>query len=152
MDMSLSKLQEMVKDREAWCAAVHGITKSQIQLSSWTTNDLFRLSFHFPSRGKEHQIQTDISPLYERQQSKPHDKGHLLWTLGSGTTGVWRRWGQGRRSCPKGSLHSAPAAVTQTVTGPVLQNSHIREIQKRGDRCVRTADSLCCTVETSSTL
>ena len=28
-DMSLSKLQEMVKDREVWCAAVHGVTKSQ---------------------------------------------------------------------------------------------------------------------------
>ena len=29
VDMSLSKLQEMVKDREAWCAVVHGVTKSQ---------------------------------------------------------------------------------------------------------------------------
>ena len=32
-DMSLSKLWGIVKDREAWCAAVHGITKSQTQLS-----------------------------------------------------------------------------------------------------------------------
>ena len=33
MDMSLSKVQEMVQEREAWCAAVHGVTKSQTQLS-----------------------------------------------------------------------------------------------------------------------
>ena len=36
IDMSLSKLQEMVKDREAWRAAVHGVSKSQTQLSNRT--------------------------------------------------------------------------------------------------------------------
>ena len=48
MDMSLSKLQETLKDREVWYAAVHGVTRSLTWLSDWTaTKTFFQLSLYF---------------------------------------------------------------------------------------------------------
>ena len=55
-DMSLSKLQEIVKDREAWCAAVYGVAKSWTQVSNWitmtTTNQLVLKEILSYSSGK----------------------------------------------------------------------------------------------------
>ena len=62
MSMSLSKLREIVEDREAWCAAIHGIAKSQSRRSDWTRTKLsaslestflhLLVSFIFPNLSK----------------------------------------------------------------------------------------------------
>ena len=49
MDMSLSKLQELVMDREAWHVAVHGVTKSPTQLSDWIELSWTETHSNFPA-------------------------------------------------------------------------------------------------------
>ena len=75
--MNLSKLQEMVKDREDWCAAVHGVAKSQTQLSDWTTT-MRRYLLKMPG------CENSMSCCYENSMSQtvtcPRTKYGVIWS------------------------------------------------------------------------
>ena len=70
MDMSLSKLWELVKDREAWRAAVHGVTKGQMWLSDWVTE----LNWTDCAKDLDLCLKTDGKP----QKNFNWDFSHLL--------------------------------------------------------------------------
>ena len=69
MDMSFSKLQEIVKDKEVWHASVHGVAKSQTWLSNWTTTKINEYSSH----GIKIKTQKSLALQYTNNEKSERD-------------------------------------------------------------------------------
>ena len=107
LDMNLSKLQEIGKEREAWRAAVHGITKSRAKLNDWTTTNCFTVEKkenhaicdnmdgprgHYAKWDKsdrERQILYGITYMWKLKNPYSQKQRVDWWLLGTGRWGKW---------------------------------------------------------------
>ena len=101
----LSKLREMVKDREAWSAAVHGVTNSQTQLSDWATGKTTTQATPVRSLGQEDHLQKGMATHSRVLAWRIPWTEEPGWLQSMGSQRVRHDWATNTFIFPLGSTH-----------------------------------------------